>query len=70
MVPSGDMSTYLRQKPSSVIGLLLFGDLVSVGSGLCGPSEAARACGWPAGTVGVLLVVPTRLLPTLPKAPV
>lgn len=36
MVPSGDMSTYLRQKPSSTTGLLLFGDLAGVGVGSVG----------------------------------
>ena len=67
MVPSSDMSTYLRQKPSSASGLPLFVDEAGSGSGLCGPSQAARGCGWPAGTGGVLTAVPARPLPTLPQ---
>jgi hypothetical protein len=35
-----------------------------------GPSQAARGCGWPADTGGVLPVAACRLLPTLPETPV
>lgn len=70
MVPSGDMNMNLRQKPSSTNGLVLFGHLASLGSGLCRPSEAARGCDWPAGTGGVLSAVPACPMPTLPKTPV
>lgn len=70
MVPSGDMSTNLSQKPSSANGLVLFRHLASLGSGLCEPSEAARECVWPAGTGGVLSAVPACPMPTLPKTPV
>lgn len=74
-MPSSDMSIYLRQKPSSASGPPCFGELAGMGSGLCGPSQGARGYGWPVGTGGVLTAVPThplptRLLPTLPEAPV
>lgn len=32
-----------------------------------GPSQAARGCGWPADTGGVLPMAGCRLLPTLPR---
>lgn len=75
MVPSSDMSLYLRQKLSSASGLPCFGNPAGTGSGLYGPSQGAGGCGWPVGTGGVLTAVPThslptRLLPTLPEAPV
>ena len=52
MVPSGDMSIYPRQKPSSVTGLLLFGDLASVESGLCGSKGMWLACRHRRGPLG------------------
>lgn len=59
-MPSSDMSTLGTKKPSSASGLPFFGERAGLGSGPRGPRQAARGCGWPAGTGGVLPAVPAR----------